>query len=99
MLFFLFVLRYTNFVMIFPHFSFIPHYFYIAFDFFLIVSNSTMLICQKDPVQYVVEKQSPGERFVLIIDIGSICNFADNITLFECFNNLEEAKSSIRNQC
>ena len=35
----------------------------------------------------------------LFIDKGEICNFADDNTLFKCCDNLDEAKSSIENEC
>ena len=35
----------------------------------------------------------------LFIDKGEICNFADDNTLFKCCDNLDEAKSSIKNEC
>ena len=35
----------------------------------------------------------------LFIDGGDICNIADDNTLFKCFDNLDEAKSSIENEC
>ena len=35
----------------------------------------------------------------LFVDSGDICNFADENTLFKCCDNLEEAKSSIENEC
>ena len=35
----------------------------------------------------------------LFIDKGEICNFADDNTLFKCCDNLDEAESSIENEC
>ena len=35
----------------------------------------------------------------LFIDSGDICNFADDKTLFKYCDNLDEAKSSIENEC
>ena len=35
----------------------------------------------------------------LFIDTGDICNFADDNTLLKCCDNLDEAKSSIENEC
>ena len=35
----------------------------------------------------------------LFINSGDTCNFADDNTLFKCCDNLDEAKSSIENEC